>query len=134
VARRVIDTVILIRHWWDCWKKASHPRTSADAENWGRALIKIRNSDLIVSPVYIEFVAGVTKGEQLPLARSFLAMFKVLDDWNILPKDLLEACRRAERIPKTGDKRQLGDCLISSIAKRFRCEVDTLDKRIPRGF
>jgi hypothetical protein len=85
-----------------------------------------------VSPVYIEFVAGVQSKADLEPALAYLSEFDILDEGKILQQDWEKARQYAAWVPKDGKPRQLGDCLIPAIATRLRYEVHTLDKRLPR--
>jgi hypothetical protein len=72
-------------------------------------LVTVRSTDTIVTPVYIEFVAGTRTAAELRLARAYLAGLRILDRGKILDLDWREARRLAERAPKDGRPRQLGD-------------------------
>jgi predicted nucleic acid-binding protein len=85
----------------------------------------------LVTPVVIEFLAGVRGRHELELADKFLSEFAVLDDGNVVPSDWQEARRLARRVPQDGTRRQLGDCLIRAIANRLRADVLTLDEDFP---
>lgn len=50
----------------------------------------------------------------------------------ILSQDLDQARRVAERIPRDGKRRQLGDCLIGAMALHLNYDVVTLDRRFGR--
>ncbi len=90
------------------------------------------HGNAIVTPVVVEFVAGARKSRELELFRAFLACFDVIDRGQILPADWQAARRVAERIPRDGKPRQLGDCLIRAIARRLNYEIDTADQTFPR--
>jgi hypothetical protein len=88
----------------------------------------IARTGSIVTPAYIEFVAGTTSAHELRLARAYLAEFEIVDKGRILDQDWIEARRYAERVPRNGKPRQLGDCVIKAIAKRLNYDVDTFDE------
>ena len=123
--RCVLDTCVLIRFWREQGLAACADRRALRSR--ARELAKFHASNFIVSPVYLEMVAGATNSWELSQTRVLLSEFKVLDGWDIRPEDLLEARRLAERVPANGRKRHLGDCLIAALAQRFRCRVVTSD-------
>ena len=131
MVRRVIDTSVLCSFW--------HRRLNGrrlqdvslqDARRWAQELIEV-HGDAIVSPVSVEFVAGARKGRELALFRAFLSAFDVIDKGRIPVADWDAAHRLAERVPRDGKPRHLGDCLIRAIAKRLNYEVDTTDQTFP---
>jgi len=61
----------LIRHWHECGGHSPAGRSASDAAEWARTLIAIHDSDAIVTPVYVEFVAGVTNRAELELTRAY---------------------------------------------------------------
>lgn len=97
-----------------------------------KKLIEQHGSRRIVTPVYIEMVAGVTSSDELKLARAYLDPFEIVDQGQISKEDWNEAKKMAQRVAPKGGKRQLGDCLIRAIAKRLNCDVLTLDGGFPR--
>lgn len=101
-------------------------------EAWARGLIALEATNAILTPVYIEMVAGVTSSQELRLTRAFLKPFNIADEGKILAQDWDRAREIAQRVPFDKRKRQLGDCLISAIAKRLKSEVVTREKRFPR--
>ena len=94
-------------------------------------MIENRKSHLIAMPVVVEFLAGIQSSHELDLARAYLEEFDVIDKGDIPKGDWEEARRLAQRVPPDGSPRQLGDCLLRAIAIRFRCDVDSRDKRFP---
>jgi predicted nucleic acid-binding protein len=130
--RSVLDTSILIRSWRNYsggkWKQ----KTPDDARRWASQTIKLYDTDAIVTPVYLELVAGVSDNHELELTEAFLAEFKCVDGGNVTPADWEEALRIAQRVPRNGKPRQLGDCLIRAIANRLRYKVITLDADFPK--
>lgn len=129
--RRILDTQILIRHWLDRLAKTVGEADEQDAASWAAGLVETYSTNTIVTPVYIEFVAGTRGAAELRLARAYLAEMRVLDGGKILARDWVEARRLAERVPRDGRRRQLGDCLIKAIANRFRYEVISGDQSFP---
>jgi predicted nucleic acid-binding protein len=94
-------------------------------------LIRINQTNFILTPVYLEFVGGVTDRHEMELAKAFLDVFRILDEGDIRPEDWLGARRLAERIPTNARRRGTTDCLIKAIAIRLRCEVLTDDAGMP---
>ncbi|MGB7160694.1 MAG: PIN domain-containing protein [Tepidisphaeraceae bacterium] len=128
--RRVLDTNVLIRGW---HRSASRPLANAsaeDARSWARKIIDLYRSDAIVTPVDIEFRAAARSQHELVLARSFLAVFRIVDDGRVTIDDWSYARRLAEHArPKP---RQLGDCLVRALSNRAGYDVETLDGTFPR--
>ena len=123
--RTALDTNILIGHFRRLRPYAS--RRSEEAERSAEELIASRQTDAIVSPVELEFLCGVIDRHELALAEAFLRSFRVIDAHRIVPDDWEEARRIAKRVPPNAGRRQLGDCLILAIARRFRHDVATAD-------
>jgi predicted nucleic acid-binding protein len=105
--------------------------SESDATQWATKLIRTYSTDVIVTPVYLEFVAGTKSAAELRTARAYLGALRILDKGKILDRDWVEARRLAERIPRDGKPRQLGDCLIKAIANRFGYEVFSSDQGFP---
>ena len=132
MSRRILDSSQLISHWRHCRGGFSGSSTPNIVKNWARELIELHDSSAIVTPVYIEFIAGVQSHSELALARAYLSEFNILDEGRILVQDWEEAKRLAARVPPDRKRRQLGDCLILAIAIRLKYEVRTLDKGLRR--
>jgi predicted nucleic acid-binding protein len=132
MARRVIDTSVLCSFW---HRRSAGRRlndvSTHDVKRWAQELIEVRGN-AIVTPVGIEFLAGARKRRELELFRAFLGCFEIIDNGEISSDDWRAARRLAERIPRDGKPRHLGDCLIRAIARRLKCEVDTSDQAFPR--
>lgn len=135
----ILDSAILMSYWRRRRTLRKGPITTAVARDWGqdlRSQYEFKGSHkrqvAIVSPVYLEFVAGASRREELELFHAYLEPFPILDARKILREDWIQAERFAERIPRNGRPRDLGDCLIAAIARRFRCEVETNDKGFPK--
>jgi predicted nucleic acid-binding protein len=127
MTKAVLDSSVLI----GCWlQKGLAKRPAADARSAAAQLIELWDTDAIVSPVYIECVAGTKTGRELAAMRVFLAQFNVVDAWHVLPQDWKGALRFAERVPRDGKRRDLGDCLVRAIAERLNYDINTLDKRL----
>jgi hypothetical protein len=130
--KAIFDTSTLISHWNQCKSKTRGTTiTLAHARVWGQNLIALRRINAIVTPVVIEFVAGITHKSEMEMARAFLDQFQNIDNGSILAEDWREARRIAERIPRDSKPRHLGDCLVRAIANRLRHDVDTLDNSFP---
>lgn len=130
--RHILDTNILVGHWKKCGGDRLAAMAAADGRDWGRELVDLYDSNLILSPIYIEFICGARNQLEYKTAQAYLAAFTVLDEWNVTPDDLREARRLAQRIPRDGRPRQLGDCLIRAMASRFGADVKTLENRFPK--
>src|SRR5947207_9891906 len=115
MVRRVIDTSVLCSFW---YRRLNGRRlqdvSPQEARRWAQELIEV-HGDAIVTPVSVEFVAGARKGRELALSRAFLSCFRVIDEGQIPAADWQAAHRLAERIPRDGKARHLGDCLIRAI-------------------
>jgi predicted nucleic acid-binding protein len=130
MAKRIFDTSYLISHWRTFPKTTK--RTVENMRSWSEKLIAQYGSRQIVTPVYIEMVAGVTSSDELKLTRAFLEPFEIVDEGKIPKGDWDEARRMAQRVAPEGGKRQLGDCLVRAIANRFKSDVLTQDKGFPK--
>ena len=133
--KRILDSNKLINHWHAEWIKAKNRRsqlTKDDVRQWAQNLIASVQNDAILTPIYIEFIAGTRSSNELELACTFLGEFNCIDNGEITSQDWREAERYAMRVPKDGHPRELVDCLIKAIAKRLRMDIDTADKRFAR--
>ncbi len=130
--KRVLDTCVLLTHWKQRKAAQVGELTLADVERWARELAAIHQGKAIVTPIYIEFLAGTRDSSEQRLAEAYLAEFDTIDKGNIPKRDWDETLRLAKRIPPKGKPRQLGDCLIRAIAKRLKHEVITTDTGFPR--
>ena len=124
--KRVLDSSVLIPFW-----NNRHLSDRAEREVVAAAdeLAKTYQSNVILTPIFIEFVVGARNANELRLMHLFLARFIILDEGNILAEDWRQARRIAERVPPDGKRRQLGDCLIWAIAQRLKYDVQALDVR-----
>lgn len=127
--RRVLDTNVLIGHWALFLQSEQHRQTADAVRRWAKRLIDLHGSDAILSPIYIEFVAGMRNEREARLARAYLGEFDVVDEGRILPRDWEKARELAERVPRDGLRRQLGDCLIRAICLRLKYDVFTHERR-----
>jgi predicted nucleic acid-binding protein len=130
--RRILDTSVLIGAWQRGRGRGPLPSDLDVVRQWAEQLISLYRSDAIVTPVAIEYIAGVRSSEELRTALAFLDCFRVIDAANVSPDDWLEARRLAERVPRDGRPRHLGDCLIRALARRLRHDVVSLDLAFPR--
>jgi len=132
MAQLILDTSVLIRHWND--SRGGRPfnqLAEQDTARWADQLIDIRQTNWIVTPVYVEMVAGVRSKQELRLAWAYLERFEVIDE-NVIPADdWRDATRIAQRVPRDGKPRQLGDCIIRAIANRLNCDVVSFDDSFP---
>ena len=99
MARHVLDTNVLIRHWRKWGGRTATGKSPEGAAEAADHLIALRQTDAIVTPVRLEFLAGVQSSQELVLARPFLSRFRVADRGNVMPQDWAEALRLAERVP-----------------------------------
>jgi len=100
--RLILDTSILINHWQRCRTGRSTDRISeSDAEGWAKELIRIEDSNAIVTPVLLEFLCGVRDKREMILARAFLGVFRCLDSGKTLVSDWREAWRLASECQAT---------------------------------
>jgi predicted nucleic acid-binding protein len=137
MTKRLLDTQILISYWKMRRSTPLTDDTREDAISWAQDLIKLHDSRAIVTPVYVEMIAGVMSSHELALTRAFLDEFDCVDERDIPPKDWEEAIRLAQRVPgqkgrrkaaKKPRPRKLGDCLIQAIANRLNYDVQSRDK------
>ena len=130
MTRRVLDTSVLIRYWNQRRTRVAGA-SIADSETWAGNLIDLYRTRAILSPIYLEFICGLNRRPELEAGKRFLEQFEVIDGWRIQPEDLQEAKRIAQRVPRTGKPRQLGDCLIRAMATRLRHDVVSVDQSFP---
>jgi predicted nucleic acid-binding protein len=130
--RRILDTSILIAYWRQRRSGSRREITPRDVARWAKDLIDLYRTDAIVTPVYVELLAGITDRYELRLTQTFLASFRCVDGGNITPADWQDAIRLAQRVPRNRKPRQLGDCLIRAVANRLRYGVETLDQDFPK--
>jgi predicted nucleic acid-binding protein len=128
----ILDTSVLISYWHKRRSAKQAEPTPDDVRRWGRELIRLRRTDAIVTPVRLEFFAGAHSRDELDLFKAFLEPFQVVDDGQVTPEDWDRAFKYAERVPKDGKPRQLGDCLIRALAERLRRTVISLDQSFPK--
>lgn len=130
----ILDSNILISHWRQSRPKALDQSGDADAERWAANLIRIHQTDAILTPVNLEIVGGVVHRHEMALTRTYLKCFRILDGGRITTDDVTLARQLAERIPPGPEPLRRGavDCLIKAIARRYRCEVRTCDLGMPR--
>jgi hypothetical protein len=130
--QRILDSSELIAHWRQCRTKFRRPHSRRQIEGWAQALIRLHQTNAIVTPVQVEFLSGFTNRDEMQAAQVFLDCFACIDEGEIPAKDWEETLRRCKRIPRDGKPRQLGDCLIRAIAARLNYEVQTLDAGFPK--
>jgi predicted nucleic acid-binding protein len=130
--RLILDTSVLIRQWQR--RREGRPFEQiarAEVELWARELIDLHESAFILWPVRIEFIAGERSSIELHLARAFLEQFTVPGTSLISEADWNETQHIAQRVPRDGKPRQLGDCLIRAVARRLRYDVFSYDQDFP---
>ena len=79
MARRILDTNVLIYHWREFKRRLNRDPTLVEAEELARSLIRAHGTKAIVTPVYVELVAGATSAEQLRRFRAYLDQFDCVD-------------------------------------------------------
>ena len=131
MSRSLLDTSVLIGNWNRLSRGQIVNKTESDGRDWAKRLVVLHKTSNVSTPVVVEFLAGSRNRHELLLARAYLQQFDIIDNGRILQEDWNRARRIAERIPPDGKRRQMGDCLIRAIAKRFNCEVITSDDRFP---
>ena len=131
MSRRLLDTSVLIAHWRRCAVGSLADKGPSDAREWADDLARLHATDIVATPVLIEFLAGVRTSHELALARAYLNRLRAIDGGRIPGEDWAAARRSAERVPRDGKPRHLGDCLIKAIAERLNCEVFSLDEGFP---
>jgi predicted nucleic acid-binding protein len=133
--RTVFDTSVFI-HYWRTRVRPGLVRmdSSENATVAAHAfeLSRLTGVDATVTPVVLEFLCGFTSREEMELAKVFLLQFRVIDGGYLLKEDWTEARRIAERVPRSGKPRQLGDCLVRAVANRYNYSVETYDAEFPR--
>lgn len=132
MSRRLLDTSVLIAHWRKCAGDTPAEFRPDDARRWAKELTETYGTDVIATPVVVEFLAGVRTGHELTLARVYLEDLHSIDGGNVSAEDWAAARKFAERVPRDGKPRQLGDCLIRAIADRFGHDAYSLDKRFSK--
>jgi predicted nucleic acid-binding protein len=120
---RILDTNVLINHW---HRFEGTRRTASEFRAHAKELIEVQGTNLIVSPVVVEFLAGASR-EDLNSRRAYLEPFEILDKGNIPAADWDEAKRFAQWI-RRGRERKLGDCLIEAIARRLNGDIISSDR------
>lgn len=114
---------------------APHPygsRSPGDAVRRAKGLIEQFDTNAIVSPIEIEFLAGILDAHEMSLAGAFLNCFRIIDERRVIPQDWLETRRIAKHVGRDSGRRDLGDCLIAAIADRLPHDVLTKDRRFAR--
>lgn len=107
-------------------------KNPADAKRCAGELIEAFGTDAIVSPVEIEFLAGIVDPHEMDLAEAFLQRFRIIDERRTPPEDWLEARRIAKHVVRNSGRRDLGDCLILAIAHRLHYDVSSSDGGLTR--
>jgi predicted nucleic acid-binding protein len=121
--RRILDTSELCSYWnHRSSALAGHPSPET-AKAWPQALCELHDTKVIVTPVWVEFIAGARSKPELDAYRAYLSVFDLIDDGRVSEEDWKQAKRLAGRIPRDGKPGQLGDCLIAALAIRFGCAV-----------
>lgn len=126
---RILDTNVLI-HYWHRWRLWEQKET--EVANWAPRLIEVSNTNLIASPVRIEFLCGAENSARLKLSLACLDPFEVVDGGKIPRQDWEEAERSAKRFGRHRRRRKLGDCLLRAISDRLNCDVVTADSDFER--
>ena len=120
---RILDTNVLINHWHRFNKQE---RSANDLRAHAEKLVEFQGTNLIVSPVLIEFLVGARSSEEVEFYKAYLAAFEVLDKGEI-PRQVWEEAKRLAQWVRSGRERKLGDCLIEAIANRYNGDVVSAD-------
>src|SRR3990167_2379198 len=96
--RRLLYTSVLIAHWRD--RAGGNPANQGpdDARRWAEELVQAYGTNIIATPVVIEFLAGVRTGHELRLARAYLGSLRAIDGGKMTVEDWEAARRHAERV------------------------------------
>ena len=121
---RILDTNVII-NWWRKLPRSQHSVSGVKA--WAGQLADVYDTDLIASPVRIEFLCGALNDQELKLFQAYLDTFEAIDGGKMPRQDWEQAERIAKRIVKSGRRRKLGDCLLMAISLRLNCDVVTAD-------
>jgi len=130
MGKRCLDTNVLIDHF-NRLRSLGH-KTVSDAEEWARSLILVRSTNVILSPMVIEFLCGILDQDEVVLREAYLKPFLVLDRQKITAGDWREAQRIAKHVGAHAKRRSLGDCLITAIADRLKLEIVSEDQGLKR--
>jgi predicted nucleic acid-binding protein len=131
--RRILDSCKLIKQWQRCYRRHTGKLAERDITRWANELVELYETNWILAPVAVEFLAGFTSRKELEWGERFLRSFYWVDERNIPPEDWDTVYRLVRRIRSDNKTRQLGDCLIRAIARRLKCEIETDDRGFPRG-
>jgi predicted nucleic acid-binding protein len=126
--KRVLDTNILLDFWNDRVRRCNGRFQPIDARRWAKDLISLHDSNAILTPIYIEVIAGVLNPNESAGWEAFLREFNCVDEQRLLSEDWKLAIQFAKRIPRKTRPRKLGDCLIRALCKRLRYEIVSKDK------
>jgi hypothetical protein len=85
--KRVLDTNILLSFWNHCSQKSKGRFQAADARRWAKQLISFHNTNAILTPIYIEVLAGVTNAKEATAWEAFLAEFACVDRQQLFKED-----------------------------------------------
>jgi hypothetical protein len=88
MARRVLDTNVLITHWLRM-AAGEKPRdtTRKPTRTWGQELGSLQSSSSTLTPIYIEYVCGQRSAHEVDLARAHLGTFELADEGTIAKQD-----------------------------------------------
>lgn len=125
MAKRILDTQVLINHWHRFDSRIK--RTPSKLREHARELIEMEDTNLILSPVLIEFLCGAGSSQECELFNAYLKPFEVLDDGKV-PRQDWEEAKRLAQWSRGSRKRKLGDCLIEAIARRLNADVVSRDR------
>ncbi|MGL6097232.1 MAG: PIN domain-containing protein [Fimbriiglobus sp.] len=132
MAGRVIDTNKLIPRWRGTRPSPGPVRSAESARAAARTWLSLSPNDGILTPVRVEFLAGIRDKDELQWADVFLAEFVLFDGGRVLPEDWQEAERLARRVPRDGRPRGTLDCVILAICNRLNLGFSSDDTGLPR--
>ena len=123
--KMAFDASHLIHHWRRRRKNRDIDQISRRViEGWATELVALHLTDLICTPVRVEFLCNTGGAGELERVRRFLAKFRTIDGGETTRDDWFLAERFAPK--RKGDVkavRQLGDCIIAAIFRRFGCSL-----------
>jgi len=96
----ILDTSKLINHWRRRRSRLLAPPTKESIATWAGELIDLYETDAIVTPVALEFLAGFTTQSELRGAEVFLNCFSCVDALDIREPDWQKARQIVRRIPR----------------------------------
>jgi predicted nucleic acid-binding protein len=129
--KRLLDSNVLYPYYRTQRRSTLQP-SLAIARQWAQEYAATIGYGVIATPIYLEFLCGVTDREEMKLAIAFLDGFENIDGGRVSEQDWHRAQNYAKRIRENRKTRQVTDCLIRAIADRLNCELLTNDRDLRR--